>query len=223
MSSGSPANLPAHVSRETSDRLKLIVAQVQKWQPRINLVAPSTLASIWERHIEDSLQLLPLAPPDFRHWLDLGSGGGFPALAVAALCADRPECRFTLVESNGKKCGFLRETARLAGLHVDVRAMRIEEFAVANRQAFDVVSARALAPLGLLLDLAAPFLAPQTVALFPKGQDVDAELEAARKAWNLDVDLIQSQTEPDASILRIRSAERISGKSSASAGRESGA
>ncbi len=203
-------SLPAHVSRETLERLNLIAAQVRKWQPRINLVAPSTLETLWERHIEDSMQLLPLAPPAFKTWLDLGSGGGFPALVVAALCADDPDQRFVLVESNGKKCSFLRETARLAGLRVEVKPMRIEDFAAVNRQHFDVVSARALAPLPLLLELSAPFLGAGTVALFPKGQDVDAELSAARNAWNLDVDLIQSQTDADAGILRIRSAERVS-------------
>ncbi len=200
--------LPGHVSRETLERLNIIAAQVRKWQPRINLVAPSTIETLWERHIEDSMQLLPLAPSGFRHWLDLGSGGGFPALVVAALCADDPQRRFVLVESNGKKCSFLRETGRLAGLNIDVKPLRIEDFAAANQATFDVVSARALAPLPHLLALAAPFLGAGTMALFPKGQDVDAELVAARATWNLDVDLIQSQTDADASILRIRSAER---------------
>ncbi len=139
-------SLPAHVSRETLERLNLIAAQVRKWQPRINLVAPSTLETLWERHIEDSMQLLPLAPPAFKTWLDLGSGGGFPALVVAALCADDPDQRFVLVESNGKKCSFLRETARLAGLRVEVKPMRIEDFAAVNRQHFDVVSARRWRP-----------------------------------------------------------------------------
>ncbi len=208
------ANRPAHVSRETSERLDLIVAQLRKWQPRINLVAPSTMDAIWERHIEDSLQLLPLAPESFRTWVDLGSGGGFPGLVIAALCAGQPERKFVLVESNGKKCGFLRETARLAGLQVDVKPMRIEAFAAANEQRFDVVSARALAPLSQLLDLAEPFLQQGALGLFPKGQDVDAELATARETWNLDVDLIQSQTEPGAGILRIRSAERIAGSRS---------
>ncbi len=200
---------PAHVSRETLERLNVIAAQVRKWQPRINLVAPSTLETLWERHIEDSMQLLPLAPLDFRTWVDLGSGGGFPALVIAAMCAEQGDRRFVLVESNGKKCSFLRETARLAGLRVEVKPVRIEDFASSDQQRFDVVSARALAPLPLLLDLAEPFMASGAVALFPKGQDVDAELAAARSAWNLDVDLIQSQTDADASILRIRSAERL--------------
>ncbi len=141
------ASLPAHVSRETLERLNVIAAQVRKWQPRINLVAPSTLETLWERHIEDSMQLLPLAPAEFRTWLDLGSGGGFPALVVAALYAEQPERRFVLVESNGKKCSFLRETARLAGLRIEVKPNRIEDFAAVNAERFDVVSARALAPL----------------------------------------------------------------------------
>jgi len=210
-------NLRSHVSRETTDRLAIIVAQIEKWQPKINLIAPSTLGSIWDRHIEDSLQLVPLAP-DARRWLDLGSGGGFPGLVVAAAFAEQKNVRVDLVESNGKKCGFLRETVRLAGLRADVHHMRIEEFARRNNDAFDVISARALAPLPRLIELAHPFLAPGTIALFPKGQDVETELAEARQAWNLEVDLIQSQTEPGAAILRVRAASRSDGERSAAVG-----
>ena len=202
-----PPNLPTHVSRETWSRLEVIVRQVEKWQPRINLIASATLAGIWERHVEDSLQLAALAP-DADRWLDLGSGGGFPGLVVAAAFAERADFRMVLVESNGKKCAFLRETARLAGLSVTVENKRIEEFALSMQSAFDVVSARALAPLPLLLALAEPFLASGAIGLFPKGQDVEDEIEAAREAWHLESDLIQSQTEPGAAILRVRSAAR---------------
>ncbi len=181
--------------------------QVEKWQPRINLIASATLAGIWERHVEDSLQLVTLAPRTER-WLDLGSGGGFPGLVVAAALADHPDFRMVLVESNGKKCAFLRETTRLAGLPVTVENSRIEEFALTMPPAFDVVSARALAPLPLLLSLAEPFLALGATGLFPKGQDVEDEIEAAREAWHLESDLIQSQTEPGAAILRVQSATR---------------
>jgi 16S rRNA (guanine527-N7)-methyltransferase len=204
---GAPPNLPAHVSRETMQRLETIVEQVRRWQERINLVAPSTVDRLWERHVEDSLQLHPLAP-DARRWLDLGSGGGFPGLVIAACAADTPGFTMTLVESNGKKCAFLRETARIATLPVTVHQTRIEDFARKDQAAFDVVSARAIAPLPLLLDLAAPFLAAGAIGLFPKGEDVEDEIAAASGAWQVEFDLIQSQTEPGARILRIRSAIR---------------
>lgn len=198
---------PAHVSRETLARLEIIVAQIRKWQDHINLISDGTLPFIWERHIEDSLQLVPLAP-EATSWLDLGSGGGFPGLVVAAVRADAPQFRIRLVESNGKKCAFLRETARLAALPVDVVHGRIEVIAPTITDKVDVVSARALAPLTDLLGYAAPFLSQGAIGLFPKGRDVDDELAAAGDAWHVDADLIQSQTEPGAAIIRVRSASR---------------
>jgi 16S rRNA (guanine527-N7)-methyltransferase len=196
-----------NVSRETFGRLEIIVSQLVKWQARINLVSPGTMTSIWQRHIADSLQLIALAPDALR-WIDLGSGGGFPGLVVAAAFAEKPGFRMSLVESNGKKCAFLRETARLAGLPVEVLQGRIEEVVPKLPDRFDVVSARALAPLKLLLDLAEPLLAGGATGLFPKGQDVDDELRVATISWNLDADLIHSQTEVGAAIVMVRSASR---------------
>jgi 16S rRNA (guanine527-N7)-methyltransferase len=201
-----PASLP-DVSRETRGRLDAIVAQLRKWQPRINLVAPSTMTEVETRHIADSLQLLGLAP-GARSWVDLGSGGGFPGLVVAAGLADAPDARVVLVEASAKKCAFLRETARLAGLPVDVICGRIEDVVPRLEGAFDVVSARALAPLDQLLAYAEPLLAAGALGLFPKGADVDEELSAAFRAWHLNHDLIQSLTERKARIVRVRSAVR---------------
>ncbi len=195
------------VSRETFQRLDVIVQQLLKWQPRINLVAPSTLPDIWQRHIADSLQLVPLAG-EARRWIDLGSGGGFPGLVVAAALAERAGFRMVLVESVGKKCAFLRETTRIAGLPVDVVQGRIENVVAGMSDAFDIVSARALAPLDALLGLAEPLLAAGARGLFPKGQDVDDELLTATKSWNLSADLIHSQTEAGAAIVVVTSASR---------------
>jgi 16S rRNA (guanine527-N7)-methyltransferase len=197
-----------NVSRETRVRLDAIVSQLRKWQARINLVAPSTMAEIESRHVKDSLQLAALAPEATR-WVDLGSGGGFPGLVVAAVLADRPDARMTLIESNAKKCAFLRETARVAGLPVMVICERIEVAVPALKGSYDVVSARALAPLSQLLDYAEPLLATGTIGLFPKGQDVDDELQSALQAWNLAYDLIQSSTEDSARIVRVISANRL--------------
>lgn len=195
------------VSRETQARLKIIEDQLRRWQPRINLVAPNTLASAWERHIEDSLQLAGLEP-EAQSWVDIGSGGGFPGLVIAAARMENPGFRMSLVESNGKKCAFLRETARLARLPVEVRNGRIEDVLPALALPVHVVSARALAPLARLLGLAEPLLKAGTIGIFPKGQDVDDEMRAASISWNLSADLIHSRTEPGAAIVRVRSASR---------------
>jgi 16S rRNA (guanine527-N7)-methyltransferase len=195
------------VSRETFPQLEIIVSQLIKWQARINLVSPGTMSSIWKRHIADSLQLVALAPNALT-WIDLGSGGGFPGLVVAAALADKPGFRMSLVESNGKKCAFLRETARLAGLPVNVLQGRIEDIISKLPDQFDIVSARALAPLSILLELAEPLLGKGAIGLFPKGQDVDDELRTATISWNLDADLIHSQTEVGAAIVMVRSASR---------------
>jgi 16S rRNA (guanine527-N7)-methyltransferase len=200
------SDLPC-VSRETRQRLDVIVAQLRKWQARINLIAPSTMSEIESRHVADSLQLAGLAQ-DARRWVDLGSGGGFPGLVVAAVLVDAPGASMTLIESNAKKCAFLRETARVAGLPVTVICERIETAVPALSGAFDIVSARALAPLIRLLDYAEPLLAAGATGLFPKGQDVDDELRTALQAWNLRHDLIQSSTEDSARIVRVTSASR---------------
>jgi 16S rRNA (guanine527-N7)-methyltransferase len=202
-----PMRPSVSVSRETRARLDVIAQQLVKWQPHINLVSPSTMNALEARHIADSLQLFALAP-EARRWIDLGSGGGFPGLVVAAVMAETPDASMLLVESNAKKCAFLRETARMAKLPVSVAAGRIEDVVPRLDSRFDVVSARALAPLGMLLAYAEPLLRAGSIGLFPKGQDVDDEIAMAERTWILKCDLIQSQTEEKARIVRVRSAVR---------------
>jgi 16S rRNA (guanine527-N7)-methyltransferase len=196
------------VSRETRRRLDLILAQLRKWQPRINLVANSTMADAERRHITDSWQLKHAAPITARRWLDIGSGGGFPGLVIAAGLAEHADGHVVLVESNAKKCAFLRETARIANLPVTVHHGRIEQVVPGLDGSFDVVSARALAPLVDLLAYAEPILARGAIGLFPKGEDVDDEIGTALRAWQIDHDLIQSVTESRSHIVRVRSASR---------------
>ena len=219
-----------NVSRETIARLATYEALLRQWQKAVNLVAPSTLDAIWHRHFADSAQLLPLAPAA-QTWVDLGSGAGFPGLVVAILLADRcvtlpispmrlramgrgdpaaedgePRAapRVTLIESNARKCAFLREVVRQTGISapatgvaVDILSTRIETAATqASLHAPDVVSARALAPLDKLLALAAPLFSSSTVGLFLKGRDAAAELKAAESLWNFNVELVPSRTEP---------------------------
>jgi 16S rRNA (guanine527-N7)-methyltransferase len=190
------------VSRETLDRLDRFVAVLLTWQQHTNLIASSTEPALWTRHIADSLQLLRLAP-QAQVWVDLGSGGGFPGLVIACALADRPGARVHLVESSTKKAAFLREAARAAGAPADVHAVRIEDFVENLAAPVDVVTARALAPLAGLLAATYPLLKTGTLGLFPKGQDVDAELTEAAKCWSIQSYLAPSLTDPRARIVCV--------------------
>jgi 16S rRNA (guanine527-N7)-methyltransferase len=194
------------VSRETVDRLDRYVAVLLRWQQRINLVAPSTEPNIWTRHVADSLQLLALAPKA-RIWADLGSGAGFPGVAIACALADVSDARVYLVETNTKKIAFLREAVRATGAPAIVHAGKIEDFAARSPESIEVVVARALAPLPKLLGLAAPFLKNGAVGLFPKGQDAALELTEASKYWKVKTSLAASRTDPKSHIVVVRELE----------------
>jgi 16S rRNA (guanine527-N7)-methyltransferase len=190
------------VSRETETRLDRLVDLLLQWQQRMNLIATSTQPVIWTRHVADSLQLLELAPKAARTWIDLGSGAGFPGLVLACALADVPGTQVHLVESSTKKAAFLREAAQMTGVAAVVHAERIEDF-VKHAPAADVVTARALAPLPKLLGLAYPLLKTGAQGLFLKGQDVDAELTAAAKCWNIETRLAESRTDPRSRIVVV--------------------
>jgi 16S rRNA (guanine527-N7)-methyltransferase len=201
MSVSAPDAVLAGVSRETRERLNIYADLLRKWQRSINLVGPRTLDDLWNRHFTDSAQLLPLIPPSARVLVDFGSGAGFPGLVLAILGVPQVH----LIESDQRKSTFLREVARATGTPITIHAKRIEQVAPFPA---DVVSARALAPLGDLLGFAAPFLGPDTLCLFPKGQMAEDELTAASKIWNMNVDRIQSVTDPSATILRVSQVSR---------------
>jgi 16S rRNA (guanine527-N7)-methyltransferase len=191
-------------------RLDIYAALIAKWQKAINLVAPNTLPDLWQRHFLDSAQILALAPKDTTRWLDLGSGGGFPGLVIAALGM----ASVHLVESDQRKSAFLREAARAMGLSgVTVHVKRIEALdAAALHQAMggvpQVISARALAPLKDLIGLAQPLAGPDTVYLFPKGRQAEDELTEARRYWTLPTaEMLPSRTDPAARILLLRGLE----------------
>jgi 16S rRNA (guanine527-N7)-methyltransferase len=196
------------VSRETLERLDRFVAELMRWQPTINLVAPSTIPHLWTRHVADSLQLIAHAP-DARAWVDLGSGAGFPGMAIACALADELEMSIHLVESDTRKAAFLREAARASGVRVRIEARRIESISAAWADPIEVVTARALAPMTKLLEWTAPFLQKGAKALFLKGQDVEAELTEAAKSWNIQAELQPSVTNPDARVVIVRRAERV--------------
>ncbi len=192
-----------HVSRETWERLDIFAAQLAKWQKTINLISQKTLGEIWTRHIADSLQLLDLVPDSARVFVDLGSGGGFPGLVLAAAFADRLAAEFHLIESDQRKSAFLREAARAMGVRVQVHNTRIEAALENWPHGADVVSARALAPLSELISLAAPLLKAGTVGLFPKGQDIESELTQATRYWTISATIMPSRTEERAGILVV--------------------
>src|SRR5208282_3191300 len=153
----------------------------------------------------DSLQLLALAPAA-KKWVDLGTGAGFPGLVIACALADTPGAQVQLVESTRKKATFLREAAKATASPAVVHTMRIEEFAKRPSGPVDIVTARALAPLPRLLTLAFPLLKTGAKGLFPKGQDVEAELTEAAKCWNIQTTLAPSRTEPTSRIVVVHSA-----------------
>ena len=191
----------ADVSRETLARLKRYAEMLEKWNRRINLVGRGTIEDLWRRHMLDSAQLLPLIPQDAGSLVDLGSGAGFPGL-VLAICGVK---NVHLIEADRKKCAFLREIARETDTPVTIHNKRIEE--IESFQA-DIVTSRALAPLPKLLDMAAPFTKKHSILLFLKGRSADGELTEAAKEWNMRVDQIPSQTDPEGMILRLEAISR---------------
>jgi len=201
------SDLGLNVSRETSERLDTYAALLVKWNPAINLVSKSSLADLQTRHFADSAQLFELCPPTARHWVDLGSGGGFPGLVIAILAAESmPELAVTLVESDGRKAAFLSAVVRETGLHAKVIADRIESL---PPLAADVLSARALAPLPQLLAFAEQHLAPGGHALFPKGATHRSEVAESLADWRFDLREHPSKTDPHAVILEIEGVSRV--------------
>jgi 16S rRNA (guanine527-N7)-methyltransferase len=249
------------VSRETIERFNLYERLLRQWQKAVNLVASGTLDAIWHRHFADSAQLVRLAPPGVRSWIDLGSGAGFPGLVVAILLAESPAARglplpaprqaipefrqrgervgvrgsdkhgaefgtaphpsplpaeergegirVTLIESDARKCAFLREVARQTSVAVDILSTRAESVRTPVNEGLPrIVSARALAPLDRLLGLAAPLSPPGTTLLLLKGKEALKELQMAEKTWKFDVALVPSVTDRHGRIAVIVNLER---------------
>jgi len=190
------------VSRETAERLDRFVDLLLAWQKTTNLISPATVPRLWTRHVADSLQLLDLAP-GAKVWIDLGSGGGFPGLPIACALADTPGAVVHLVESNAKKAAFLREAVRVTQAPAIVHAERGEKFVDSYAGPVDVIAARAVAPLKLLLGITFPLLQAGCLGIFPKGQDVATELTEATKYWNINHKVASSRTDPGGRIVII--------------------
>ncbi len=197
------------VSRETKNRLNAYEALVRKWQKSINLVAPSTLDALWDRHIEDSLQLFALTPEP-KIWADLGSGAGFPGLVTAICLAEAGEGWVHLIESNNKKAAFLRAAISETGARASVHPERIET-ALKNLPKPAAISARALASLDELLSLVAPVAAgdPLIECWFHKGFGYRDEVSIARGNWQFDLVEHGSRVMDGSVILQVRQLEKI--------------
>ncbi len=196
------------VSRETWSRLEGLVALLERWNAKTNLVAPREMDAVWTRHIADSLQLLDHAPTEAKTFVDLGSGGGFPGLVLACALAGRPGARVHLVESVQRKAAFLREAVRSLRLPAEVHARRIEEIDPASFGKVDVVTARALAPLPQLCELVQPLLGKGGIALLPKGKDVNRELTEASESWTIRATKLPSVTDGGGTILKVEQLDR---------------
>jgi 16S rRNA (guanine527-N7)-methyltransferase len=203
MAALSPAEAGAllGVSRETLERFAAYLDLLERWQRRINLVGNATLADPWRRHILDCGQLWRSWPARAERSVDLGSGAGLPGIVLAIMGA--PEMR--LVESDQRKAAFLREAARACGVKVIVHAERIEAL---PPLAADLVTSRALAPLGELLRYAEPHLRPDGSCLFLKGRNAMSELTEAARTWTIDASWTQSLSDPDGRVLILKDIRR---------------
>jgi 16S rRNA (guanine527-N7)-methyltransferase len=185
------------VSRETLQRLTVYLDLLQRWQPAINLVGPGTLADPWRRHVLDSAQLAAHLPAAATNLVDLGSGAGFPGMVLALLGVRGVH----LIEGDRRKAQFLREAARATGAPATIHAERIEQM---QGWPAAVVTARAVAPLPRLLELAEPFLVSDSVCLFLKGRSVERELTNARVSWHMGSETFPSLSEPLGTVLELR-------------------
>ena len=184
------------VSRETLARLVAYSELLRRWSATINLVGRDTLDDLWRRHFLDSAQLLEFLPPETASVVDLGSGAGFPGLVLALLGVPG----VALIEADSRKAAFLREAARITETRIELHATRIE---TAPAHPFDVVTARACAPLDRLLQLSQGFIGPSTRGLFLKGERVGEELTAVREAWTMTASCHRSRTDPRGVILSL--------------------
>jgi 16S rRNA (guanine527-N7)-methyltransferase len=178
-------------------------AMLADWNERMNLVSAASLAAFWPRHALDSAQLLVVAPAA-RIWVDIGAGAGFPGLVLAILLKREAGATVHLVESTAKKCRFLEAVAETLNLPVRIHNGRAENLALEA----DIVTARAVAPLGRLLGFARPYLEKGAVGLFAKGRGAEAEIAEARRAWRFTCNMTPSLSDPEGRILRVEGLSR---------------
>jgi 16S rRNA (guanine527-N7)-methyltransferase len=194
------------VSRETERRLAVFVELLGRWRKVTNLISEATYGQVWLRHIADSAQLLALAP-HAKRWVDLGSGAGFPGIVLAIQLADEPGALVHLIESDQRKCAFLREVARATGAVAQIHAERIESIAPETLMPVDAVTARAFAPLPILLDFAKIWLARGAIGVFPRGKTTEAQVRAHPDSSDFRPETIPGRIDARAAILIVRGSE----------------
>jgi len=197
------------LSPETEARLVILVDLLGRWRKVANLLSEASFAEVWTRHVADSAQLLALAPEALR-WLDLGSGAGFPGLVIAIQLADVAGARVHCIESDRRKCAFLREAARATGAPAEIHPVRVEALDPSAVGPVDAVVARAFAPLPRILEFARVWIARGAVGVFPRGRSAVAQLEALSVPPDLAIDLVASKIDPHAAILRVRNVSQAS-------------
>ena len=190
-----------NVSRETLDKLKIYEALLKKWQKTINIVSNSTIAHAWERHIVDSAQLVGYIPDNVKLVYDIGSGGGFPGLVIAIM---RPDLTVHCIESDARKCSFLRAVVRETGIDAHIHAERIES-AATHLPKPDLITARALASLDKLIDLVGSWVLCDSGArmLLLKGRSAMEEVAAAKKQYSFNTQDVVSETNAEARMLLL--------------------
>jgi 16S rRNA (guanine527-N7)-methyltransferase len=191
------------VSRETGRRLAAYVDLLARWRKTTNLIAESTFPAVWTRHIADSAQLVALAP-EARHWIDMGSGAGFPGLVIAIQLADVPGANVHCIESDQRKCAFLREAVRATGAAATIHPQRVEAIDPASLGAVDAVTARAFAPLPLTLKLARTWIERGAVGVFPRGESARDQVAALPEAHRYAIEAVPSLLDARSAILRVR-------------------
>ena len=194
-------DLLKNVSRETFSLLERLAALVEKWNKSINLISKSTVPNLWERHILDSVQIYHATQVNFKRWLDIGSGAGFPGLVLAILAKEKNIAgEIILVESDKRKCSFLHTARRDLNLNLTIINNRLEDCDV---QKADIISARALADLATLFELSFKHMSRKTTFIFPKGKSWQEELFVAEKTWNFSWEAVNSITDSQAVVLKI--------------------
>ena len=186
--------------KESEKDIYVYIDMLKKWQKAVNLVSNSSLQDVWNRHIVDSAQLFPLIPLSAKTLADMGSGAGFPALVLAILNKNHQRSlkEIILIESDLKKCLFLKEVVRSLSLPVQILNQRLET--VQNLQA-DVITARGLADVQTLIKWARPMIEPNTICLFLKGENVQKEIPQEPLPYK--IEKIKSITNSNSFILKI--------------------
>ncbi|THD46255.1 MAG: 16S rRNA (guanine(527)-N(7))-methyltransferase RsmG [Bradyrhizobium sp.] len=197
------------LSKDVEARLAIYVDLLARWRTITNLISATSFSEVWTRHIADSAQLLPLVP-EARRWVDLGSGAGFPGLVIAIVLADVEGARVHCIESDRRKCAFLREVVRATGAPAEIHAERVEDVAPEALLPVDAATARAFAPLPRLIELAKVWIVHGAVGIFPRGRTAESQLEALPDAPDLSIDVLASRLDPESAIVRVRSISKAS-------------